>query len=80
VTHVDPATADGDPWCTTSLDSVGDSRALVGDRVALEPDQWVLVVDVEPLVDEPIGCVRWSVLFCSNPFGDRHVFGEAPTS
>ena len=78
VTHVDPAAADGDPWCTTTLGTAGDSRELVGDRVALEPDQWVLV-DVAPLVDEPIGCVRWSVLFCSNPFGDRHAFGEPPT-
>lgn len=75
---VDTAAADGAPWCT--LATLGASRGLVGERVPLDEGSWLLVVDERPLVDEPIGCVRWSVIFCDNPFGDRHAFGEAPTS
>lgn len=79
VTYVDDATADGHPWCTGGLGDSPDARGLVGDRSAIGPGRWLLVVDEQPLVDEPIGCVRWSVLFCSNPFGDDHAFGEPPT-
>ena len=74
---VDAAAADGEPWCSGA--TLGASRDLLGERVALDSGQWLLLVDEQPLVDEPIGCVRWSVLFCSNPFGDRHAFGEVPT-
>jgi hypothetical protein len=79
VTYVDDATADGDPWCTGGLGTSSAARGLVGDRAAIGPGRWLLVVDDQPLLDEPIGCVRWSVLFCDNPFGDEHAFGEAPT-
>ncbi|MDR7251890.1 hypothetical protein J2X46_000866 [Nocardioides sp. BE266] len=79
VTYVDAGTADGEPWCTHSLGTSSSARGLVGDRAALEPGRWVLAIDAEPLVDEPIGCVHWSVIFCDNPFGDRHAFGEAPS-
>lgn len=79
VTYVDAGTADGEPWCTRTLGTSASARGLVGDRGALEPGRWVLAVDTAPLVDEPIGCVRWSVIFCDNPFGDRHAFGEAPS-
>lgn len=75
---VDTAAADGDPWCTEA--TLGASRDLVGERVPLDEGSWLLVVDERPLVEESIGCVRWSVIFCDNPFGDRHAFGEAPTS
>ena len=78
VIFVDAATADGEPWCTRTLSAPGTARALVGDRVALEPGRWLLVVDEQPLVDEPIGCLHWSVIFCDNPFGDDHAFGETP--
>ena len=80
VTYVDDASADGDPWCTGGIGTSNDARGLVGDRAAIGPGRWLLVVDEQPLVDEPIGCVRWSVLFCSNPFGDDHAFGEAPAA
>ncbi len=80
VTFVDAATADGEPWCTRTLSAAGSARGLVGDRVPLEAGRWLLVVDEQPLVDEPIGCVHWSVIFCDNPFGDDHAFGEAPGS
>lgn len=79
VVYVDDASADGDPWCTSGLGTSDAARGLVGDRAAIGPGRWLLVLDDQPLVDEPIGCVRWSVLFCSNPFGDEHAFGEAPT-
>ncbi|HSU03865.1 MAG TPA: hypothetical protein VLK03_15040 [Nocardioides sp.] len=75
---VDASAAEGEPWCSGA--AAGSSRDLVGERVALDPGQWLLLVDEQPLVDEPIGCVRWSVLFCDNPFGDRPAFGEAPAS
>ena len=75
---VDRQAAEGEPWCTGA--TLGASRDLVGERVTLAADRWLLVVDEQPLVDEAIGCVRWSVIFCSNPFGDRHAFGEAPTT
>ena len=39
---------------------------------------WLLLVTVEPLVDEDIGCQRWSVVFCDNPFGDELAWGERP--
>ena len=73
---VDAAAADRHPWCTGA--DLGESRDLVGDRVALDAGRWLLVVDQQPLLDEAIGCVRWSVLFCGNPFGRRHAFGESP--
>ncbi len=75
VTYVDPAGADGEPWCTSALDS---ARPVLGERSDLAADLWVVAVDEAPLVDEAIGCAHWSVIFCDNPFGDRHAFGEAP--
>lgn len=75
---VDPSAVDREPWCTGA--ALGASSDLVGERTALDDGRWLLVVDEQPLVDEAIGCVRWSVVFCSNPFGDRHAFGDAPTS
>ncbi|WP_374457098.1 hypothetical protein [Nocardioides sp.] len=76
VTYVDPATADGEPWCTAALDA---ARPVLGEPAELAADRWVLAVDEVPLVDEAIGCAHWSVIFCDNPFGDRHAFGEAPS-
>ena len=76
VTYVDPAGADGEPWCTSALDA---ARPVLGERSELAGGRWVMAVDEAPLVDEPIGCAHWSVLFCDNPFGDRHAFGEAPS-
>ncbi len=76
VTYVDAAGADGEPWCTSALDA---ARPVLGERSELAGGRWVMAVDEAPLVDEPIGCAHWSVLFCDNPFGDRHAFGEAPS-
>ena len=75
VTYVDPATADGEPWCAGTLAA---GRPVAGERVGLGDDQWVVAVDEAPLVDVAIGCAHWSVIFCDNPFGDRHAYGEAP--
>jgi len=76
VTYVDAATADGEPWCTSPVDA---ARPVVGERADLGVDRWVVAVDEAPLVDVAIGCAHWSVIFCDNPFGDRHAFGEAPS-
>lgn len=80
VTYVDDATSDGEPACTATLGTSGQARVLVGERAAIGPGRWLLAVDEQPLVDEGIGCAHWSVLFCDNPFGDDHAFGEAPDS
>ena len=50
-----------------------------GQRTVLDPEQgWLVVVSEEPLLDADLGCVRWSVLFCDNPFGDELAWGRAP--
>ena len=76
-TYVDPAASDGEPWCTRDLGTARDARALTGERAALDGGPWLLLVAEQPLVDEPIGCAHWSVLFCDNPW-NGHAFGDAP--
>lgn len=77
-TYVDhAASSDGEPWCTRELGQGRGSREIAGDRQALDPGRWLVVTAAQPLVDEPIGCAHWSVLFCDNPW-TGHAFGEAP--
>ena len=66
-----------EPWCLWELGPADDARTMVGERVALEEGRWLVLVSEQPLVDEDIGCVHWSVLFCENPWSD-HVFGDVP--
>jgi hypothetical protein len=66
-----------EPWCLWELGPAGDARTMVGERVALQEGRWLVLVSEQPLVDEDIGCVHWSVLFCENPWSD-HVFGDVP--
>jgi hypothetical protein len=51
----------------------------MGEVADLDPDQgWLLLLTLAPLVDEDIGCLHWSVVFCDNPFGDELAWGRAP--
>jgi hypothetical protein len=66
-------------WCVPDEDGYPARRAVVGELAALDPEQgWLLLVTSAPLVDEDIGCQRWSVIFCDNPFGDELAWGEPP--
>lgn len=65
------------PWCLGG--TIVDRRAVAGERVAPGAGAWLLVVKGSPLVDEAIGCARWSVIFCDDPWGeDRHAWGKPP--
>lgn len=66
-------------WCAGLIASSNGRRVLVGappERSAATGR--LIVVTTAPLLDEAIGCTHWSVLFCGNPFGDEHAFGEPP--
>jgi hypothetical protein len=77
-TYVDPVAADdGEPWCVHGLGADDEARGLAGERAGLGEERWLLLVAEQPLVDEDIGCARWSVLFCDNPWAG-HAVGDAP--
>jgi hypothetical protein len=78
-TYVDGATSDGQPWCTRELGTTDEARAVVGERARLGEGRWLLLVAEQPLVDESIGCARWSIIFCDNPW-TSHAFGDPPSS
>lgn len=76
-TYVDLAVPDADEWCTAvSYDPQG-ARELVGRRTTVDSGRWLVVEEEQPLVDVPIGCTRWSVVFCSNPWL-VHAYGDWP--
>lgn len=64
------------PYCVS--DSFPAKRAIDGERPSLPQGTWLLVEEEIPLLDEAIGCVRWTVLFCGDPWGGDHAFGEIP--
>ena len=39
--------------------------------------RWLVVVAQQPLVDLDIGCVRWSLVLCDNPWV-RHAYADWP--
>lgn len=80
VTFVPPGTdLDARGWCAGLTASYGDRRVLVGAPPERSVTMGSLVVTATtPLLDEDIGCSHWSVLFCGNPFGDEHAFGDPP--
>ncbi|GAA1914560.1 hypothetical protein [Nocardioides hwasunensis] len=79
VSHVDvDASSDGEPSCLRLLRPVGETHPVAGEPTESWSGRWVVVRDEQPLVDEDIGCAHWSVLFCDNPFGDEHAFGDVP--
>jgi uncharacterized protein YejL (UPF0352 family) len=68
-------------WCVPDEDGYPARRAVVGELATLDADRgWLLLVTSVPLVDEDIGCVHWSVIFCDNPFGDELAWGEPPAA
>lgn len=68
---------DEQPWCLGG--TIVDRRAVAGERADVEPGTWLLVEKASPLVDETIGCARWSVIFCDDPWGEhRHAWGDRP--
>lgn len=76
-----PVDTAGDPWCLRRLepDDYDPVRPIDGAPAAFDRDvSWVVVDHEEPLVDEDLGCVHWSVIFCDNPFGDELAWGDAP--
>lgn len=70
----------GSRWCLPAAGGYQQRRSVVGDVPDLDPAHgWLVVVQTDELVDEVIGCTHWSVIFCDNPFGDEHAWGEAPS-
>lgn len=76
-TYVDQSASRGkdEAWCVFELGPADDARTLAGERTDLGEGRWLLLVAEQPLVDEDIGCVRWSVLFCDNPW-TGHAFAR----
>ncbi|QZY28893.1 hypothetical protein [Nocardioides coralli] len=69
------------PWCLVGVEPRDSqpSRAVTGSPELFDPGVDWLVLDHEvELVEEDLGCVHWSVLFCDNPFGDELAWGDAP--
>lgn len=76
--HVGPA-SEGNRYCDPTNTSER-RRSVVGTIPTLDPSQgWLVVTQTDELVDEVIGCLHWSVLFCDNPFGDAPAWGTPPS-
>jgi hypothetical protein len=70
--------AEGSRWCAPTNQPYQERRSVVGEIPALDDSRgWLVVVQRDDLVDEAIGCVHWSVLFCDNPFGDELAWGRS---
>ena len=67
-TYVDLDVPDADAWCTAATYDAPGARELVGHRAVLDSGSWLVVEEEQPLIDVPIGCTRWSVVFCDNPW------------
>ena len=74
-TYVDSAAAGSDLWCTRVIDDPEGAHELVGDREPIGDGRWLVVVAEQPLVDLDIGCVRWTVVLCGNPWL-RHAWAD----
>jgi hypothetical protein len=77
-TYVDLDVVDAAMWCTTASHDAPGARELVGDRTPVNSGRWLVVEEQQPLVDEPIGCTRWSVVLCGNPWL-VHAYGDWPS-
>jgi hypothetical protein len=75
--YVAPGGDRGERYCVPGADGHPARRAVVRELPSLDPSQgWLLVLTTTPLVDEDLGCLHWTVLFCDNPFGDEYAWGE----
>ena len=71
---------DGSNWCDPTRSTFERRRSVVDEVPALDGSRgWLVVMQSDKLVDEVIGCVHWSVLFCGNPFGDEPAWGKPST-
>lgn len=76
--YIAPA-AQGSRWCAPTNKPYQERRSVVGEIPTLDDSQgWLVVVQSDELVDEAIGCVHWSIIFCDNPFGDELAWGTPP--
>jgi len=76
--YIAPA-AEGNRWCAPVEGAYQKRRSVVGEIPALDDSRgWLVVIQSDQLVDEGIGCLHWSVIFCDNPFGDEPAWGRPP--
>lgn len=65
-------------WCGR-LSTTGQHRVVSGEVGPLDANSdWVVVLRDQPLDRTDIGCLRWSVQFCDNPFFDKPAWGDLP--
>lgn len=77
--YVGPA-AEGSRYCDPTDSTYEQRRGVVGKIPPLDASQgWLVVMQTDELVDEVIGCLHWSVIFCDNPFGDDPAWGKPPS-
>lgn len=77
--YVGPA-SEGSRYCDPTNSTYERRRGVVGDVPTLDDSQgWLVVMQSDGLVDEVIGCLHWSVIFCDNPFGDDPAWGTSPS-
>ena len=76
-TYVDLGVPDAVASCTAASQVAPDARDLVGHRATVAVGRWLVVEEEQPLVDVPIGCTRWSVVLCGNPWV-VHAYGDWP--
>lgn len=76
--YIEPSTAE-DRWCAPTHRDHSQRRPVTGDPLELDSSRgWLVVLEEIELVDEVIGCAHWTVVFCTNPFGDELAWGEPP--
>lgn len=66
-------------WCGRMFAPGYRHRLFAGTGAELNPARhWLVVTRTEPLGQWELGCQHWSVIFCSNPFGDNPEWGLPP--
>ena len=76
-TYVDLDVPEPRAGCTAAFHDAPGARDLVGHRATVGSGRWLVVEEEQPLVDVPIGCTRWSVVSCGNPWL-VHAYGDWP--
>lgn len=75
--YIEPS-AEDDRFCVPTNHEYSKRRPASGEEVPdLDGSQgWLVVIEDIELIDEVIGCASWTVVLCTNPFGDRLAWGE----